>query len=257
MLSALIGNGIPSGTAISHALTGLPLIRASIGDYAFVPALSSPDPDDCGSLDTEEIQNNDNLQLVRTPANSSDGERVCVLHFPLSDAPRFCPYARMTRESHRAEPWQKWTMFRPFHRCTAAMTKASNASWRVRASSARFDRGQRYPLSGVKRTCQVSESMSASDPKRAHMAPRCPNYIVHCCCPDEERSFDYFHSHEVDPSSRHNQGGVFDLWRHDRSGWAIQGPYCDGWPINDVVGDPETGTLWAGGGGEWHGAGMT
>jgi hypothetical protein len=43
---------------------------------------------------------------------------------------------------------------------------------------------------------------------------------------------------------------------NDRSGWAIQGPYCDGWPINHVVGDPETGTLWAGGGGEWHGAGV-
>src|SRR6516165_6353299 len=43
---------------------------------------------------------------------------------------------------------------------------------------------------------------------------------------------------------------------NDRNGWAIQGPYCDGWPINHVVGDPETGTLWAGGGGEWHGAGI-
>ena len=40
---------------------------------------------------------------------------------------------------------------------------------------------------------------------------------------------------------------------NDRSGWAIQGPYCDGWPINHVIGDPETGALWAGGGGEWHG----
>ena len=44
--------------------------------------------------------------------------------------------------------------------------------------------------------------------------------------------------------------------RNGRSGWAIQGPYCDGWPINHVIGDPETGTLWAGGGGEWHGAGI-
>jgi hypothetical protein len=43
---------------------------------------------------------------------------------------------------------------------------------------------------------------------------------------------------------------------YDRSGWTIQGPYCDGWPINHVIGDPETGTLWAGGGGEWHGAGI-
>jgi len=43
---------------------------------------------------------------------------------------------------------------------------------------------------------------------------------------------------------------------NDRSNWAIHGPYCDGWPINHVIGDPDTGTLWAGGGGEWHGAGI-
>ena len=42
----------------------------------------------------------------------------------------------------------------------------------------------------------------------------------------------------------------------DRSGWRVRGPYCDGWPINHVVGDPATGTLWAGGGGDWHGAGV-
>ena len=42
----------------------------------------------------------------------------------------------------------------------------------------------------------------------------------------------------------------------DRSGWAIGGPYCDGWPINHMIGDPETGTIWAGGGGDWHGAGV-
>ena len=43
---------------------------------------------------------------------------------------------------------------------------------------------------------------------------------------------------------------------NDRSGWTVQGPYCDGWPINHMIGDPETGTIWAGGGGEWHGAGV-
>ena len=41
-----------------------------------------------------------------------------------------------------------------------------------------------------------------------------------------------------------------------RKGWSVSGPFCDGWPINHVVGDPDTGTLWAGGGGEWHGAGV-
>lgn len=42
----------------------------------------------------------------------------------------------------------------------------------------------------------------------------------------------------------------------DRSGWTVTGPFCDGWPINHLAGDPETGTLWAGGGGDWHGAGI-
>lgn len=41
-----------------------------------------------------------------------------------------------------------------------------------------------------------------------------------------------------------------------RSGWRVRGPFCDGWPINHVVGDPATGTVWAGGGGDWHGAGV-
>jgi hypothetical protein len=41
-----------------------------------------------------------------------------------------------------------------------------------------------------------------------------------------------------------------------RSGWTVRGPYCDGWPINHVVGDPATGTMWAGGGGDWSGAGV-
>ena len=40
------------------------------------------------------------------------------------------------------------------------------------------------------------------------------------------------------------------------SGWAVSGPHCDGWPINHAVGDPKTGAIWAGGGGDWHGAGV-
>ena len=43
---------------------------------------------------------------------------------------------------------------------------------------------------------------------------------------------------------------------HERTGWAVAGPYCDGWPVNHVTGDPETGAIWAGGGGDWHGAGV-
>lgn len=42
----------------------------------------------------------------------------------------------------------------------------------------------------------------------------------------------------------------------DRSGWTVSGPSCDGWPINHMVGDPATGQIWAGGGGDWHGAGV-
>ncbi|WP_075995753.1 WD40/YVTN/BNR-like repeat-containing protein [Salaquimonas pukyongi] len=51
--------------------------------------------------------------------------------------------------------------------------------------------------------------------------------------------------------------GAFLLSGGDgRQGWAVRGPFCGGWPINHVIGDASTGTLWAGGGGEWHGAGV-
>lgn len=51
--------------------------------------------------------------------------------------------------------------------------------------------------------------------------------------------------------------GVFLLNdQGDRRDWSVQGPFCDGWPINHVIGDPATGTLWAAGGSEWHGAGI-
>ena len=41
-----------------------------------------------------------------------------------------------------------------------------------------------------------------------------------------------------------------------RQDWNISGPFCNGWPINHAIGDPNTGTIWAGGGGDWHGAGV-
>lgn len=41
-----------------------------------------------------------------------------------------------------------------------------------------------------------------------------------------------------------------------RGDWALRGPFCGGWPINHVIGDPDSGTLWAAGGGDWHGAGV-
>ncbi len=42
----------------------------------------------------------------------------------------------------------------------------------------------------------------------------------------------------------------------DRANWRIRGPFCDGCPINHVIGDPGTGRLWAAGGSEWHGVGV-
>ena len=42
----------------------------------------------------------------------------------------------------------------------------------------------------------------------------------------------------------------------ERDNWQVRGPYCDGWPINHMTSDPESGTIWAGGGGDWHGAGV-
>lgn len=42
----------------------------------------------------------------------------------------------------------------------------------------------------------------------------------------------------------------------DRAEWGLTGPHCDGWPINHVIADPVDGTLWAGGGSEWMGAGV-
>ncbi|WP_322891798.1 MULTISPECIES: exo-alpha-sialidase [unclassified Yoonia] len=41
-----------------------------------------------------------------------------------------------------------------------------------------------------------------------------------------------------------------------RADWSCSTPLCDGWPINHVIGDPDSGMLWAGGGGDWHGAGV-
>ncbi len=38
-----------------------------------------------------------------------------------------------------------------------------------------------------------------------------------------------------------------------RSSWRLAGPFCEAWPINHVIGDLETGTIYAGGGNEWYG----
>jgi hypothetical protein len=38
-----------------------------------------------------------------------------------------------------------------------------------------------------------------------------------------------------------------------RSTWTVSGPFCEAWPINHAIGDPTTGTMYAGGGNEWFG----
>jgi photosystem II stability/assembly factor-like uncharacterized protein len=39
----------------------------------------------------------------------------------------------------------------------------------------------------------------------------------------------------------------------DRRSWHLRGPYCATWPMNHVIADPATGTIYAGGGNEWFG----
>ena len=48
--------------------------------------------------------------------------------------------------------------------------------------------------------------------------------------------------------------GAFLLRSTDRRSYEVAGPLCDGWPINHVVGDPDTGHLYAGGGNDFYGA---
>ena len=51
--------------------------------------------------------------------------------------------------------------------------------------------------------------------------------------------------------------GVFILTAApDRTTWRVEGPLCDGYPINHVIGDPATGEIWAAGGGGWFPLGV-
>ncbi|SFE37819.1 WD40/YVTN/BNR-like repeat-containing protein [Roseivivax sediminis] len=52
------------------------------------------------------------------------------------------------------------------------------------------------------------------------------------------------------------KGAFLIVGTADRQDWRLRGPFCDGWAINHVIGDPRSGVLWAGGGGEWSGAGV-
>lgn len=48
--------------------------------------------------------------------------------------------------------------------------------------------------------------------------------------------------------------GVFIAESRDgRRTWTLRGPFCEMWPMNHVVGDPETGTIYGAGGNEWFG----
>jgi photosystem II stability/assembly factor-like uncharacterized protein len=38
-----------------------------------------------------------------------------------------------------------------------------------------------------------------------------------------------------------------------RRAWQLRGPFCEAWPINHVVADETTGTIYCGGGNEWFG----
>jgi hypothetical protein len=39
----------------------------------------------------------------------------------------------------------------------------------------------------------------------------------------------------------------------ERRAWTLRGPFCDAWPVNHVIADSATGTIYAGGGNEWFG----
>ena len=39
----------------------------------------------------------------------------------------------------------------------------------------------------------------------------------------------------------------------ERRAWQLSGPFCETWPMNHVVADPATGTIYAGGGDAWFG----
>jgi len=48
--------------------------------------------------------------------------------------------------------------------------------------------------------------------------------------------------------------GAFTLTSDtNRRSWELRGPFCETWPLNHVVGDAASGTIYAGGGNEWFG----
>ena len=39
----------------------------------------------------------------------------------------------------------------------------------------------------------------------------------------------------------------------ERADWRLRGPFCETWPMNHVIADPATGTIYGGGGNQWFG----
>jgi photosystem II stability/assembly factor-like uncharacterized protein len=39
----------------------------------------------------------------------------------------------------------------------------------------------------------------------------------------------------------------------ERRSWELRGPFCEAWPLNHVIADPQTATIYGGGGNEWFG----
>src|SRR5579863_2652038 len=39
----------------------------------------------------------------------------------------------------------------------------------------------------------------------------------------------------------------------ERATWRLRGPFCETWPMNHVIADPVTGTIYGGGGNQWFG----
>jgi hypothetical protein len=72
VLSALIGSGVPPGTAVGGALTGLPLSRASIGADPF----GSSNSEDCsqGSPEPDHYDGTDSSERVRVQAGNGLSE---------------------------------------------------------------------------------------------------------------------------------------------------------------------------------------
>ena len=48
--------------------------------------------------------------------------------------------------------------------------------------------------------------------------------------------------------------GAFFLESDERrEDWSLRGPLCEGWPIHDLIVEPKSGAILAGGGSPWYG----